>query len=397
MADPAVFPGYDENRDFISDFNQNSNGERQNFFPDYDEPFLRYGVDRPEFIFGIDLNNNGWVDRFENDDEPDYPYKKDHWGYNLYTSVDITPEIELSGGRLRQAMHKADRDNDTYYGLLTVDKSWPVWGRWRVYNMLKRAEDTIEDHLVQWVIPRVEFGRATETSGRNLPVADQLGAEDTWINTFYTDWEYGTDRGLNTRHRFKWEWWKQRDADVRLERDAAGGLVLDDDGEPLVAFDPLGPLGRNGRETSGFFGVINKADYVFSWKFLNISPRVKSEYLRSVPFSRLQAKERSWDGLYMLLVDFPVLRRSVVRLGFEGRQFFDLETDEGDLEAGQLSGDFRGSVFAVQLSSQRNYSGYDLTTQLGLRVDRRSLEIVDGKREKQTSGLVFLSIFAGLY
>ena len=58
VADPAVFPGYDENGDFISDFNQNSNGERQNFFPDYDEPFLRYGVDRPEFLFGVDMNNN---------------------------------------------------------------------------------------------------------------------------------------------------------------------------------------------------------------------------------------------------------------------------------------------------------------------------------------------------
>ena len=39
VADPAVFPGYDENGDFISDFNQNNNGERQNFYPDYEEPF----------------------------------------------------------------------------------------------------------------------------------------------------------------------------------------------------------------------------------------------------------------------------------------------------------------------------------------------------------------------
>ena len=33
VPDPAVFPGYDENGDFISDFNQNSNSERPNFFP----------------------------------------------------------------------------------------------------------------------------------------------------------------------------------------------------------------------------------------------------------------------------------------------------------------------------------------------------------------------------
>lgn len=397
VADPAVFPGYDENGDFISDFNQNSNGERQNFFPDYDEPFLRYSVDRPEFFFGIDLNNNGWIDRFENDDEPDYPYRKDHWGYNLYTRVEVTPEVRFSVGRLRQAMHKAARDNDTFYSLFTFERSWPVAGRWRVFNMLKKAEDSIEDPLVQWVVPRADFGRASESSGRNAPVPDRLAAEDTWINTFYTDWEYQSPRGWGTRHRFKWDWWKQRDTEVTLARDADGELVLDADGEPLVAFDPLGPLGRNGRETSGFVGLINKADYTFSWKFLNISPRLKSEYLRAVPFSRTLAKERSWDGLYMVLVDFPVLRRSVVRLGFEGRQFYDLEAEEGDLGAGQFSGDFRGTVWALQLTSQRDYAGYGLTTQLGLRIDRRSFEVVEGKRQKQTSGLVFLSLFAGLY
>ena len=46
------------------------------FIPIMKSPFLRYNVDRPEFLFGIDLNNNGWVDRFENDDLPDYPIKK---------------------------------------------------------------------------------------------------------------------------------------------------------------------------------------------------------------------------------------------------------------------------------------------------------------------------------
>ena len=33
-------------------------------------------------MFGIDLNNNGWIDRFEDDDLPDYPYKTDRRGYN---------------------------------------------------------------------------------------------------------------------------------------------------------------------------------------------------------------------------------------------------------------------------------------------------------------------------
>ena len=77
-TDRAVFPGWDENNDFVPDFNQNDNTRRTNLIPDYEEPFLRQNVDRPEFLYGIDANNNAWIDRFENDNEPDFPYKRDH-------------------------------------------------------------------------------------------------------------------------------------------------------------------------------------------------------------------------------------------------------------------------------------------------------------------------------
>ena len=83
-ADAAVFPGIDEDNDDISDFNRNFNMQ-----PDYDEPFLRFEVESPEFLFGMDMNNNGVIDRFEDDEEADYPYKLGRRGYNtclLYTS-----------------------------------------------------------------------------------------------------------------------------------------------------------------------------------------------------------------------------------------------------------------------------------------------------------------------
>ena len=143
-------------------------------------------------------------------------------------------------------------------------------------------------------------------------------------------------------------------------------------------------------------GLINKADYTHSWTKFNVSPRIKSEYLDITPFSRDNYRTRSWDVIYMLLVDFPILNRSYVRLGYEGRRFFDLLTDEDVLNTGQLSGDFRGNVLALQLTSTRAYSGYELTTLRGVRFDRRSLEVVNGEREYQSSGLVFLSVFAGL-
>ncbi|MSR83393.1 MAG: hypothetical protein EXS58_10795 [Candidatus Latescibacteria bacterium] len=396
VADPAVFPGYDENGDFISDFNQNSNGDRENFFPDYEEPFLRYSSDRPEFLFGIDLNNNGWVDRFENDDLPDYPYRKDHWGHNLYASVQVLPEIELTAGQLSQELHAANRQNHTRYGIFSFERDWPTLGRVRVYEMLKKAEDNISDELSQWLIPETRFGQPGETSGRNQPVPDPLAGENTWINTLYGDWEYHSPHWWSMRHRFKWETWRQREAKVQLQRDDQGQVLRDAQGEALVAFDPLGPEERYGRETSGFLGLIDKADYLFSWRQLSFQPRVKSEWLSQVPFSRSLAKRRSWDELFCLLVQFQFFKDSNIQLGFEQRQFFELLADEKELAAGRPTGDFRGTVLAFQLTNTRPYLGYSLTTQLGIRYDRRSLEVMGREREDRTSGLAFLSVFAGL-
>ena len=394
-TDPEVFPGYDENQDFISDFNQNSIWDRQDFYPDYDEPFLRYRVDRPEFLFGIDLNNNGWVERFENDDEPDYPYKKDHWGHNVYGGVEIVPGAEARVGQLRQEMNKNDRENKTTYGILSVEHSRP-WGRVRAFDMLKKAEDTIPDDLVQWTIPRAELGQASLSPGRLEQVEDALAAEDTWINTLYGDYEYESPRGWATFHRFKWERWRQRETDVTYQVDADGNQVLDADGEPIVLFDPLGPKNRNGRETSGFVGLINKAEYSHQLGSVRINPRLKSEYLKESPFSLDLAKRKSWDAIFFFLLRFPVLRTTEVQTGFEQRYFHNLRGDEDDLVAGALTGDFRGSALAIQLTNRGEYLGYQLTAQAGMRIDRRSLEVAAGDRQSITSGLTFLSIFAGL-
>ena len=111
-----AWPGLDENGDFINDHNQN-----RNLYPDYEEPFLRYRADRPEFLFGLDMNHNGVIDRFENDLVPDYPYKRDHRGFNAYLKVEVVPALEVSVGR--QDMRLVAGDGRT--------RAWYVLGTWR--------------------------------------------------------------------------------------------------------------------------------------------------------------------------------------------------------------------------------------------------------------------------
>ena len=397
VADPEVFPGYDENGDFISDFNQNNNPERPNFFPDYDEPFVRYRSDRPEFLFGIDLNNNGWAERFENDDEPDYPYKKDHWGYNLFGRVELGPEAKFTVGRLRQDRRKSDEQNHTDYIMATYESHGSPMGRIRVYGMLKKAQDTVADNLVQWIVPESTTGEPSASSGRLEAVPDLLAAEDTWINTLYGDWQYDTARGWSTFHRFKWETWRQRDTQITYQIDAGGSRVLDEEsGDPIVVFDPLGPEGRNGRETSGFVGMINKAEYVYLWQSVQLNPRLKSEVLRATPFDRDSDKRRIWDTILTLQAEFSVFHSSRIGLGWEQRLFNNLRGDEDDVVPGERTGDFWGTALAAQLTNVSDYLGYALTTQVGMRIDRRSFEVAEREDDTATSGLLFLTMFASL-
>ena len=93
FGDLEVFPGWDENNDFVSDFNQNDNEISPNRIPDYDEPFLRFRTDRPEFLYGIDMNHNGTIDRFENDEEADLPYQRDQKGFNAYAGAYLHPDV----------------------------------------------------------------------------------------------------------------------------------------------------------------------------------------------------------------------------------------------------------------------------------------------------------------
>ena len=50
------------------------------------------------------MNNNTVIDRFENDTEADYPYKRDHRGYNTYLGLEFLPGNRLMVGRLREEM-----------------------------------------------------------------------------------------------------------------------------------------------------------------------------------------------------------------------------------------------------------------------------------------------------
>ena len=372
--DVIVFPGWDENNDFVSDFNQNDNRTLSNRVPDYEEPFFRYRADRPEFLFGIDLNNNNWIDRFENDDEPDYPYKRDRRGYNLYGGAFLHPDVKLTVGRLRERRISSARENQVTYGLFSLDRDLRGLGRLRLFDMIKSAKDDIVDNRRE-MTPHLETNSLAN-------VEDVLPARDTWVNSAYCQFDYEAIEKLIVVNKLKYDSYFQRGSAYRR----GPGPVL--------------------RDRSHFFGVINKIDYRVPAADWVLHPKFKSEYLDQTAFVAGEEGRQSWTGTGILLLSRPVLRKTVLEAGVEFGVFKDLVLDEDKvLREGpaQSTGDFRNLVLAVQWSNVGQYLGYTLTTRLGFSYTKNWEEAIilgedqlardDRTRAFSTS---FVTVYAGL-
>ncbi len=356
LVDNAVFPGLDENNDFISDFNQNDTRDRENFVPDYEEPFLRYAVDRPEFLFGIDMNNNGWIDRFENDEQPDYPYGRDHQGGNLYFGAFLTPEAKLTLGWLDEKLISGDGRNRSAYMLFTYERDIPALGRLRLYENLRLVEDDIPNNLFQWVQP-------PNSRGTHQRIFDPLPARNTWVNTTYAQLDYRGIPHLNIINKLKYEVYDQREK-----------------------FSDL-------RGTSSFLGLINKADYTFDLGRFEIEPRIKSEFLRERPFRKRDPARRELTETFFLIARFPMLRHTLIEVGLELSHFEQFRDDKDGVPLNRnLAPDSNSRILAIQFANAGDYLGYKLHLQTGMRLQKKTFKNLPSS----TTSTIFMTAYAGL-
>ena len=354
-GDLEVFPGWDENNDFISDFNQNDNRDSPNLIPDYEEPFLRFQVDRPEFLYGVDMNHNGWIDRFENDEEPDYPYRRDQRGYNLYGGAFLGQEARFALGQQRLRQISTGRRDLATYLLLTLDQR-RSWGRLQFFQDLRKVRDTIRDDLLQWVQP-------ANTRGGLRLVTDPLPAPHTWVNTTWLAGEYTRVPGLSLSTKLKWQIYHQLGDKLDLEL-------------------------ADRRRDAVFLGLIHKVEYRLTLGRLTLVPRWKSELLRHSLASRSEARKEQWGQLYMVMARYPVLRSSFLEGGVEYERFNQLRVP---LPPG-AEASFRGLVGTWQLTNLSEYQGYRLTTTIGFELARRHFEF----DQAQTRTRGFVAVYAGV-
>ena len=362
----VAWPGLDENGDFINDHNQN-----RNFLPDYEEPFLRFRSDRPEFLFGLDMNHNGVVDRFENDTLPDYPYKKDHRGYNAFLTVEIIPGLQWHLGKQNMRLISGDGKTHSSYYVATWKHNLGRGGRLRLASHGARVRDTIADDLRQWDQPQ-------DAPGRMVDVRDLLPGRNALKNSLYADVDHLIGPSIRFFHRFKWDWTQQ------FENSSLSRL-------------------RDARKTSYFFGVINKAEWSIPVGLGVLEPRWKSEYRRVMPYSNRDFEYEKLEQMAVLIWTQPLLAENVGVSYFPkyGRQLFSTELQIG-IEASRswmlknaLTDRFREGTWwtgVVQLQNRTAYQGYKVVTRMGMQSQWRRHKAAS----VQQTSVFFLTINASL-
>ena len=346
-GDTRGFPGLDENNDFISDFNQNQNSR-----PDYAEAFLRYQVDAPEFLFGMDMNNTTLIDRFEDDLVAALPYERDRSGYNVYGGLALREGVNLTVGRTRQREISSGRKNRTAYGVVTAEWDFPSV-EIDVFDLARSAKDNIPEDRLRWIDPE------GQTSFN-----DPLDAQDTFINTLYSHVRYTGIRDLNLISKFKFEKFYQRGDQEDLKRDRS------------------------------FVGWINKADYTVDVREnLTVWPKFKSTFRRLLPSSRAIAKEvaltRDHEATIFIIGRYAFLQHTWIDIGYEHSEFNNLKKKE-ELRTGEED-DFSSDVWAFVFSNTSQYIGYQLTLNAGFQREKRNFDAGDLEITETTA---FVRLFA---
>lgn len=350
-GDNAVFPGLDENNDLITDFNENVN-----LTPDYEEPFLRHYIDPPDFLFGVDMNHNTVVDRFENDEEADYPYKKGHRGWNIYGGGELYPGVNITAGRNHEWLIAGEETSEALYLMLSGLRDVPGIGKFEVFHVLKFVEDTISDNLLQWV-------QRPGSIGGLQPFDDPMITEDTMVNQSFVGWKY-TRGNLTFMNKLRFDHFKQR---------GAAADRLDD---------------------SSFIGIINKADYpVEIGRNITLIPRWKNIWRKRNQPRTSQLGINELSEIISLSAVFPVLTKSRVEVGVEAIIFRNAEAIPDPLPPEYID-DFIGKVFTLQYTNRVQYQGYSITSNVGFQVNDINFGNLQDLDVSNT--IAFIELFAGL-
>ena len=349
VKDAGVYPGLDENGDNIPDTDQNSNS-----IPDWDEPFLFFWGDPPQFIYDIDMNNNGLPDLTENDDEPDYPYRRDQRGYHSFLKFSSPlPHLHgLSIGYYRAEQMAGGGEARVRYLRLVAGGSPNAASRIEVKGDAKQVEDSIPDASYIWktstdlwvnqnVIQDTQSGTFT-LKDVVPPEADPMAMRNSTVGTLHLDADLNFRNSVNVRLRHK--------------------VVVNRQHE-----DEFGDGSLQEANTQSRVTLSSRVEYRRSLLGkMSVFARAKHLYWQDAGYSREWRQHWSTYGP-LFEANLPLTEKSALVAGQEGIPWL-LPIRHRDHRDGDQDFDRWTSVLMVRTVG--NYIGWRVATEIGLQVTR---------------------------
>lgn len=340
----GVFPGLDKNKNGVSDYNENRNA-----YPDYEEDFLRYYVDPPQFEVGDDLNNNGIVDIFENDNLPDYEFKTGTEGYGAVLGYNFAKNFNVTLGYLDDALitNRTKKTHMTYSTLVYNDKI-PGLLNLNLEYRIKRVEDTMQDETLQYsVIYKSGVPVVTYT-----PLVDTLTMRDSLVNTIALSAKLTRFKNIEVETKIKHETNQQE-------------------------------IERGGNKQTIFSGIINRIKYnVQVGDKLSLSPMMKTQYeLRSG-----DENLSSLQNIYIFRVDYKFTKKTTVNLGV---QYFP-KRDYANDNLGYPN-NYNKTSYLIQLVNRSQYMRYNVSLAIGY--NKQIYQWTVGKQD--TADQIYVQLYLG--
>jgi len=373
LPEGGVYPGYDMNGDLVLDFDRNRNA-----VADWIEPFVGFDVEPPEFVYGIDFNNNLVPDFRENDDEPDYPYRRDQQGAHLFYDFTYRPwwmsKARLGWYRATEVVggHRAQ----VAYARLGAELESPkFWARFK--DDIKRVRDDIPDDLFRLVLTTDSKVAGRFNEPRRPPLPDFLPMRNSLVNTGHVETGWLPLAGLEVENTFKYI------VNKRLEDEGHDGAIL------------------QAGETLHNFSLVNKISYQRKiLPQLTLSGRLKHLLARwdegsfSPIDSVLVGQETSWS-LFMpeVLASYRLTAQSSLEFGQHGLFLPFLEARFHDRL--DKTNRYTSNTSLMQLAMRGEYGGYNMLAHIGL---RREIFDVDSSGSQEDTDLTafFVDLIFGV-
>ncbi len=324
-VDSGVFPGLQKTGYHVLDYDRNANG-----IPDYLEPFLLYFSDPPDFVYGIDMNNNGVIDERENNDKPQYPYDRNRRGWHAFLSLPERQGFSAAVGYYRQRMLAGPGRAVSRYVRCAYFVDWPRRGRLQLNHDTKRVQDTIPD-------PVYIYRPGEHNNPDRPPPPDPLLMQDSWVHTTFVGTEMRRIAGLHVENNAQWIVNRQLQENARIQT----------------------------------FTLVNKTDYPIDRGRLRIHPMFKHLF-KWVDRSDRRRPLESWHQIAPIVrVDLQLTEQTAVQFGQQGLGIPFTRTLFKPLAFHQIdrvdaTRDHRSMDSVLMFTVHSDYQGYQVVSNTGL-------------------------------